>query len=95
MAVGDPYVFPGFHTPVLTRLSFQSHRLLFSHASAEVRGKNTPDRKFSTRYQTTIHISLTFPGFHKYQAKALQCLAKGQSQEKTQLDPMRLELGLS
>ena len=31
-------VFPGFLTPVLTQLSFQSHRLLFSHASAEVRG---------------------------------------------------------
>ena len=25
--------------------SFQSHRLLFSHASAEVRGENTPERK--------------------------------------------------
>ena len=38
MAVGDAHVFPGFLTPVLTQLSFQSHRLLFSHASAEVRG---------------------------------------------------------
>ena len=28
MAVGDAYVFPGFLTPVLTQLSFQSHRLL-------------------------------------------------------------------
>ena len=45
MAVGDAYVFPGFLTPVLTRISFQSHRLLFSHASAEVRGENTPERK--------------------------------------------------
>ena len=42
MAVGDANVFPGFLTPVLKQLSFQSHRLLFSHASAEVRGENTP-----------------------------------------------------
>ena len=32
MAVGEAHVFPGFLTPVLTLLSFQSHRLLFSHA---------------------------------------------------------------
>ena len=43
MAVGDAYVFPGFLTPVLTLLFFQSHRLLFSHASADVRGENTPE----------------------------------------------------
>ena len=48
MAVGDAHVFPGFPTPVLTKLSFQSHRLLFSHASAEVRGENTPERKFAS-----------------------------------------------
>ena len=47
MAVGDAYVFPGFLTPVLTQLSFQSHRLLFSSASAEVRGENTQERKFA------------------------------------------------
>ena len=36
--------------------SFQSHRLLFSHASAEVRGENTPERKVaSTRDQTHKH----------------------------------------
>ena len=43
MAVGDAHVFPGFLPPVLTQISFQSHRLLFSHASAEVRGENTPE----------------------------------------------------
>ena len=42
MAVGDAYVFPSYFTPGLTEFSFQSHRLLFSHASAEVRGENTP-----------------------------------------------------
>ena len=62
MAVSDPQVFPGFLTPVLTQISFQSHQLLFSHASAEVRGENTPERKFaSTRYKTHNHqiMSLT------------------------------------
>ena len=45
MAVGDAHVFPGFLTPVLTQLPFQSLRLLFSHALAEVRGENTPEKK--------------------------------------------------
>ena len=45
MTVGDAYVFSGFLTPVLIQLSFQSHQLLFSHASAEVRGENMPQRK--------------------------------------------------
>ena len=53
MAVGHAYVFPGFLTPVLTELFFQSLRLLLSHASAEVRGENTPERKVaSTRDRT-------------------------------------------
>ena len=48
--------FLAFLTPVLTHLSFQSHRLLFSHASAEVRGENTPERKLaSTGSRTHIH----------------------------------------
>ena len=45
MAIGNAHVFPGFLTPVLTQLSFQSHRLLFSRAS-EVTGENMPERKF-------------------------------------------------
>ena len=48
MAVSDTHVFPGLLTPVLTKLSFQSYRLLSSHASAEVRGENTPERKFAS-----------------------------------------------
>ena len=48
MAVSDAYVLPGFLTPVQTELSLQSHGLLFSYAS-EVRGKNTPERKFALR----------------------------------------------
>ena len=52
MAVGDAHVFPRILTPAPTHLSLQSHRLLLSDASAEVRGKNTPERKFaSTWYQ--------------------------------------------
>ena len=47
MADDDAYVFPGFLTPVLTQICFQSHRILFSHASAEVRGGNTPERNFT------------------------------------------------
>ena len=42
MVVGDAHVFLGVLTPVLTQLSFQSHRLLFSHASGEVRGEIRP-----------------------------------------------------
>ena len=44
----NAYVFPGFLTSVLTQLFFQSHRLLFSHASAEVIGENTPERKVAS-----------------------------------------------
>ena len=44
MAVGEAYVFPGF----LTHFSLQSHRLLFSHAFAEVRGENMPERKVAS-----------------------------------------------
>ena len=56
MAVDYAHVFPGFLAPVQTQISFQSHRLLFSHASAEVRGENTLERKFtSTGYQTHNH----------------------------------------
>ena len=56
MAVGDAHVFPGFTTPVLTQLYFQSYRLLFSPASAEATGENTPERKFAlARGRTHTH----------------------------------------
>ena len=48
MAVGDAHVFPGFLIPVLTQISFQSHWLLFLHASAEVRVENTPERNIAS-----------------------------------------------
>ena len=56
MAAGDAHVFPAFLTAVLTQLSFRSHQLLFSHASAEVRGENRPEGKLvSTGYRTHNH----------------------------------------
>ena len=58
MAVGDVYAFPGFLTPVQIQISFQSHRLLFSHASAEVRGENMPERNFAS---TGVAISVFDP----------------------------------
>ena len=39
--------------------SFLSHRLLFSHASAEVRDENTPERKVASTGDRTGHESDT------------------------------------
>ena len=72
MAVGDAYVFPGSLTPVLTPLFFPK-RLLFSHASAEVTGEYTPERKVaSTGDRTHNHqvmsqtrSPLSYPGGDK------------------------------
>ena len=58
MAVGDEQVFPGFLTPVLTQISFQSHQLLFSHVLAEVRGENTPERNFASIGSRTYQNAL-------------------------------------
>ena len=57
----DTHVLPGFLTPVLTPISFQSHRLLFSHASTEVRGENTPERKFASTGSENGPYSPTIP----------------------------------
>ena len=56
--------FLAFSHQSLLIFSFQGHRLLFSHAPAEVRGENTPKRKFSstgdrTHNHQVIHVSLT------------------------------------
>ena len=61
MAVGDAHVLPGFLTPVLTQISFQSHRLLFSHASAEVKGENTPERNFASTGSRTHNHQVMSP----------------------------------
>ena len=70
MAVGDAYVFPGFLTPALIQLFFPKPPTIFSHPSAEVRGKNTPERKVaSTGGRTHNHqvmsstsSRLSYPG---------------------------------
>ena len=61
MAVGDAHVFPGFLTPVRTQLSFQSHRVLLSHAKAEVRGEKRWKESCLNGYPTHNHqvMSLT------------------------------------
>ena len=48
MAVGKAHVFSGFLTPVPTQISFQSHQLLFWHASSEVRDENKPEINFAS-----------------------------------------------
>ena len=61
MAVGDAHVFLGFLTPVLTQISFQSYRLLFSHALAEVRVENTPERDFASTGDRTHNHQVMSP----------------------------------
>ena len=56
MAVGDAHVFSDFPTSVLTQISFQSHRLLFSQASAEVRGENTPESSPQLEIELKHHL---------------------------------------
>ena len=69
MVVGDAHVFPGFLTPVLMQLFFPKPRLLFSHASAGVRGENMLERKFAGdwthNHQVTspTRSALSNPGF--------------------------------
>ena len=60
MAVGDAYVFSWLsHTS--TNTAFQSHKLLFSHASAEVRGENTPERKVASTGDRTHNHQVMSP----------------------------------
>ena len=66
-------MFPGSLTPVLTQLSLQSHRLLFSHASAEVTGEKTLERKIdSTGYQTYNHQVLSPTSVHEKKLAEVQ-----------------------
>ena len=62
MAVGNTHVFSGFRTPVLTQLIFPNcNRLLFSHASAEVKGENTPERKVAKAGDRTHNHQVLSP----------------------------------
>ena len=51
--------FLAFLNQYLPNFSFKSHRLLFPHASAEVRGENTPERKVASRTHNHQVISQT------------------------------------
>ena len=72
MMVGDAHVFPGFLTPVLILLSFQSHRLLFSHALAEVRGEKYPGKKVGLNLVLNSH-----PPGHKFDTLTTEPLGRG------------------
>ena len=61
MEVSGAHVFPNFLTAILTQISFQSHRLLFSHASAEVKGENTPEQMFASTGSLTHHHQVMSP----------------------------------
>ena len=86
MAVSDAHVFPGFLTPVLTQLSFQSHQLLCSHASAEVRGENTLERKLaSTGSRTHNHQVMSLTRSPLNHPGRVKILLLGKHTEKTVL----------
>ena len=79
------HVFPGFLTSVLTQISFQSHQLLFSHALAEVRGENMPERKFASNGSQTNNHQVMSPTrsqlSHTIEAKSrsqMDCMVKCQ-----------------
>ena len=61
MAVGDAYVFPGFLTPVPTQLFFPKPPTTFSHASTEMRGENTPERKVTSTGDRTHNHQVMSP----------------------------------
>ena len=61
MVVSDVHVFPGFLTPVLTHISFQSYQLLFSHAAAEVKNENKPERNFASTGSRTHNYQVMSP----------------------------------
>ena len=63
MAVSDAYsmCFLAFSHQYLHNFSFQSHQLLFSHASAEVRGENTPERKVASNGDRTHNHQVMSP----------------------------------
>ena len=65
MAVGDAHVFPGFLTPILTQLSFQSQRLLSLHASEARAGQNVRFKWVSNSQppgQNQTNSPVTHPG---------------------------------
>ena len=75
MAVGDTDVFPGFLTQVLTLISFKSQRLLFSHASAEVRGEKYARKKFRLH-----RVSNSEPPGHESEALTTEPPGQGKNE---------------
>ena len=61
MAVGDAHVFSGFLTPILTELFFPKPPTAFSHAFAEVRGENTPERNLASTGDRTHNHQVMSP----------------------------------
>ena len=53
--------FLAFSHQYQNNFSFQSHRLLFSHASAEVRGETTPERKVASTGDRTHNQQVMSP----------------------------------
>ena len=53
--------FLAFSHQYIHNFSFHSHRRLFSHASAEVRGENTPERKFTSTGDRTHNHQVMSP----------------------------------
>ena len=53
--------FLAFSHQYLHHFSFQTHRLLFSHAFAEVRGENTPERKVASTGDRTHNHQVMNP----------------------------------
>ena len=74
MAVADVHVFPGFLTPVLTQLSFQSHRLLFSHAFS--RGER---RKYAGKKVRLNRVSNSQPPGHKSDTLTTELPGRGET----------------
>ena len=77
MAVGEAHVFPGFLTPVLTQLSFQSRQLLFSHASPEVRSKNMLEKVRLNQFSNSQ------PPCHKFDTLTTKPPGQGKSLESS------------
>ena len=74
MAVGDAHVFPGFLTPVLKQLSFQSHRLLF--LTCFCRG----ERQKYTRKKVPLNLgSNSRPPVHEPDMLTTELLGRGRS----------------
>ena len=74
MAVSDAHVFPGFLTPVLTPISFQSHRLLFSHAFSK--GER---RKHAGKKVPLNRISNSQPPGHESDTLTTEATRAGQN----------------